>query len=77
VRADGRHSFLSRPPDIHPLGSAGLGMFFILCGMAIQGSFGGAIAGGGLGCVVIAAWDAFRTLYLAGESPPNADDSLA
>jgi hypothetical protein len=77
VRADGGHSFFSRPPDIPPLGSATIGMVCVLWGMMIRGSVGGAIAGGGLGCILIAGWDAFRILYLAGDEQPKADESSA
>jgi hypothetical protein len=52
-------------------------MICVLWGMMIRGSMGGAIAGGGLGCILIAAWDAFRILYLAGDEQPKPDDSSA
>jgi hypothetical protein len=71
VGTDGRNSFFSRPPDISPLASAGLGMVLVLWGLAIRGSFGGAIAGGGIGCILLALWDAFRILYLAPSPPPH------
>ena len=71
MRTGGRDSFLPRPSDIPPVAFAGLGMVLVLWGLAIRGSFGGAISGGGLGCILIALWDAFRILYLAPSPPPH------
>jgi hypothetical protein len=47
-------------------------MVCILGGLAIRGSLGGGLAGGGLGFILLAAWDAFRDLYRA--PPPEGKE---
>jgi hypothetical protein len=67
---------VSHAPSIHPLVGAGVGLACILWGLLINGSLGGGLIGGGVGCILLALWDAFRLLYLTPQTQAHAEDSL-
>jgi len=66
---DQHDSFLTRPPKIAPMFALGLGLIFIPLGLFIQDSVGGALLGGGIGCIIMAAWDTFRLRFFAKRAP--------
>ena len=57
---DQNESFLTRPPKVRPSIALLLGVVCIPLGIMIKGAIGGALVGGGIGAIMMAAWDAFR-----------------
>jgi hypothetical protein len=59
------YSILSRPPKLRPSVSLALGFGCIPLGLAIQGAIGGGLIGGGVGAILMAAWDFGRLRFVA------------
>ena len=58
-------SILSRPPKLLPAHSLTAGVVLIPVGAMIQGMAGGILLGGGIGMLVMAAWDFGRLRFVA------------
>ena len=58
-------SILTRPPKLPPAVSLVVGLVCVPLGALIQGMPGGILVGGGVGALVMAAWDFGRLRFVA------------
>jgi len=70
-------NILNRPPKLHPFSAFAIGVVCILAGLMIHAAIGGALVGGGIGCLLMGFWDTFRIKagLVRKSSEESTDDS--